>query len=675
MVIRALLLGAIGLAVQIVLFREALVRAGGDELVLGGLLAGWLLAGAAGAGLGRWPRVRRDGMLLLGIVALGAAFVGGILAWREATGLAGTLPGERQGAFLFAAQALLWNGPAALATGWLFVRLPGRGDGGDRRAASLVGFEALGAAAAGIVLALPGVLSAIPAGDAIDTRHGRYEVVERGGETWLRIDGRDAWLLAGELPRASRTSLAALLLQVPRDARVLLAGDPDLLPSVLEHAPATVDLLLPDPALERLLREKGGEKLRAALDDSRVRVHRSGLRAWLRVGGGEHDAIWLGDADPDRAEASRAVSEEGFAHLAARLAPGGCVGLRLGAVDGVLGSAGMERVALLAAGSADAGLQPLLLADGTLLVGRTRKPWNLAPARLAEEAASRGVSPPLPQPAAWRELVTPSILEVWNRSLRGEEVDSLALLLTTEAVDPKSWTPFPPGLRHTDSFPRALAISARITEGHARGGRVRWLRGCASLGAWGWFAAGAGTLMLLSLAASRPARERAPAARTLASSSYAGAVGILLLFNVYQAETGVLFADLGWLSASFLVGFALGGRVPRLARTADFAMLAALLLLAAWSFLPLPPLLGATGCALALGAAVGSPVAAATSAFGLRWAWSLDLAAAAPGAFLAGLVFLPLLGAPAALLLLAGTKLVVLLVNRSSSGSPPPPLT
>ena len=49
-------LGAAGMAGQVLLLREALVRAGGDELALGALLAAWLVADGLGALAGRRPR-------------------------------------------------------------------------------------------------------------------------------------------------------------------------------------------------------------------------------------------------------------------------------------------------------------------------------------------------------------------------------------------------------------------------------------------------------------------------------------------------------------------------------------------------------------------------------------------------------------------------------------------
>jgi hypothetical protein len=661
LILRAFLLGAIGLAVQVVLFREALVRAGGDEFVLGGLLAGWLLAGAAGVLLARRPPERREGRLLFGLVVLIASVGGAILAWRGVAGLAGSLPGERQGAFLFALQALLWNGPAAMALGWLFALLDGpRREG----AASLVGFEALGAAVAGIVLALPGVLSMIPAGEALDTRHGRFEAVERGGERWLRIDGRDRWLIDGDFPRSSRLALAALQLQVPVGARVLLVGDPDLLPFLLEHSPAGVDLLLADPALETFLREEAGEGLRAALLDPRVHLRARGLRAWLRSTDHRYGVIWLGGADPDHAETSRAVSVEGFRLLAEHLEAEGWLGLQLGGVDGVFASAGMERAGLIAAGCAEVGLAPVLLGDGTILAGREVGEAVLDPVSLAREAALRGLSEPLGRSAAWEELVAPVTLELWNRSLRGETVDPLALLVAGERVDPSGWPAFPEGARHTDLRPRALALSARISESHARGGRADWLRAAGSLGGWGWFAVCVGGLLVVSFVASRGrSMGSGRAALSLTTSSFAGAVGFLLLLERYQAETGVLFADLGWLSAAFLLGFAGGSRIPSLSRSADLGMIGALLGLVLWSVVDVPTTPAAVVGALAIGAAVGSPVAAAAASRGLRWAWSLDLAAAAPGAFLAGIAFQPLLGWSGTLFVVLGVKGVALVMG------------
>ncbi len=658
----AFLFGAIGLAAQIVLFREALVRAGGDELVLGALLASWLVAGAVGAVLARWPRRGEVWLLLPGLAVLALGLVGGVLAWRGAEGLAGTLPGERQGALLFALQAFLWNGPTAVAAGWLFARLAR----GGARAPSLVGLEALGAALAGVLLALPAVIALLPSGEALDTRHGRIEVVTRGGEQWLSRDGRDAWLLEGETPRAGRRALAALLLQAPPGARVLMVGDPDFLPAVLEHEPAAVDLLLGDPALLPRLEESAGPRLAAALADPRVHARSGGLRRWLRSAPEPYAIVWLGDVDPIRAEASRSVSVEGLELARERLEEGGFLGLRLGGVDGVNGSLGMRRAALVAAGIAEVGVEPLLLSDGTLLGARPPTTWILEAPRLAAEAQRRALPAPFPLEAAWRDLLLPATLESWNRALRpgAEALDPLELLLTTDSVDPGGWPPFAPGPRHTDLRPRATALSALLAEEHARGGRPGWLEAVAVPGTGG-LAVLALLLLLLGsrLAALGGPRGTTAAAFGLTTSSLAGTVGLLLVLEGYQAETGLLYADLGWIAATFLLGFAGGSRGhARLAGArADLAMIVVLALVGLLPLALLPSTASAAACALLLGVATGAPVGSAAATRGLGWAWALDLAAAAPGALLAGVVLLPVSGWFGSLLLLAGLKAAALL--------------
>ena len=661
-------LGAAGMAAQVLLFREALVRAGGDELALGALLATWLAAGGIGALAGRWPRRAPPGASALGAAFLVAAVAGGALAWRAAPAAGGALPGERLGVALFALQALLWNGPAGAVGGWLFARLAERG---GARAPLLVACEALGAAVAGGLLALGPVLALLPSGGALDTRHGRFAVVARGGERWLALDGRDAWLLDGGTPREGLAVLHALLLQTPPGGRVLLAADPDFLPAVLAHEPETVDLLLSDRGLERLLRASAGAELAAALADRRVRVQVRGLRAWLRATPAEYRTIWLGAADPERADAARAVSVEGFAAMAERLERDGRIGLRLGQVDGVLGSLGMQRAALLAAGCSEAGLEPVLFPDGSLLAVRAGAQWELEPAALAARAAGRDLAGRRALEAAWRGLLAPGGLELLNLSLREGEraADPLAALLKSDGVRPRTWPAFPPGARHGDRRPRALLSSLRILEQRARGGRPGLLGGLERLGTSGLFAL---TLLGLALLArvARPDGRRGGTARafTLASSSLVGAAGLLLVFERHQAHTGAIYADLGWLSGVFLAGFAFGSRGERWARgsRADLAMLAALAAVAAWAALPAPPAAGAALCAGLLGAGAGAALGRSAASGRAGRAWALDLLAAAPGALLAGVALLPVGGWLGALLALVALKAVSLALRALS---------
>ena len=666
----AFALGLAGLAAQVLLFREALVRAGGDELALGTLLATWLAAGAAGAFLSRWPRRRAPWLVLAGLGVLGAALVGGMVAWRAGPALGGALPGERLGIAVLGLQALVWNGPAAAAAAWLLGRLA---EAGGRRAPSLLAWEAVGAAVAGLLLALEPVLRIASTAGNLDTRHGRYEVVERGAERWLRWNGRDAWILAGGT-RECRVPLAVLLLQPPTASTVLLAGDPDLLPLALTCGPRRIDLLLPDAALGPWLRERAGPDLAAALDDPRVRLCAGDLRAWLRGPEPRYGAIWLGGGDPDRGDAARRVSVEGMRALREHLADEGALGLRLGAVDGVRGSLGMQRAALLAAGCADAGLEPAALPDGTLLAVASPGRWRLDPDELRRDAELRGLAGVRSLAAAWSTLLAPASVEALNRALRPEleDEDPLAVLLSERPLRPGTWPPFSAGERHTDRRPRARTLSARILESHARGGRPDLLEGLGRAGGGGLFALClAGLLGLARVTSLRGPRGAMTTALSLASSSLAGSAALVLLFERYQAHTGALFADLGWLSGAFLLGFATGSRAHRLARgwRADVLMGLALGALLAWAAGSDPSAAGAGICALLLGLGVGAPVGGAASAGRPAWAWGLDLLGAAPGAWLASVALLPQAGWLGCLAVLGGLKTAPLFLRLASARS------
>lgn len=662
----AALLGVLSMASQVLLFREGLARAGGDELSVGAMLGAWLMAGAAGAWLAARPRRTCRLEMAAALLLLGAALAGGVVTWRRAPAPGGALPGERVGLLPFFVQAVSSLGPAALLQGWMLARLARRWRAG---AAGLFAWEAIGCAAAGLLLALEPVLALLPAGDARDTRHGRYRIMRRGEETWLQSFGVDTWLLRGAPAPTHAAALRAALSVLPPGARVLVRSDLALLPEVLTRDPARVDVLVPDDAVAELAARGAGPELSAALADPRVAVHASTVRGFWRRGGANaaFDLVWYGAVEPAYAAAAREVTEEGFALAREHLGPRGLLGLRLAAVDGVAGSLGMRRAADVAAAADATGLQVLALPDGTLL------------------AAQPGA---LPAPGeiekSWPEPLQPAALRALNLALRGSAADPLQELLQGEWSDPASWPPFRSAEPHRDRRPGATASSHRMLEEHARGGQPGLLAFLHSLGAAGFAAlASAFLLGFALLVPGGPQRrlQRGLDGFTLTTNATAGAALLLLLLERLQAISGALYGDLGWASGAFLAGFAGGaamaGSEPAAARGgagadardlgtgADLLLLGGGMAVFLWASLPDPPLGGAAVSALLLGAAVGHPVGRAATAHP-AWAWGMDLLGSAPGAWLTGVWLLPAAGWSGTLWAVAAVKGVALLLRGAA---------
>ncbi|MBI5240537.1 MAG: fused MFS/spermidine synthase [Elusimicrobia bacterium] len=153
-----LVLGLSGLAGQIVLLREFLVVASGNELAIGLFLGAWLLLESAGCLLaGRlWGRSQRPAAVFAAWQAAFAALLPAALyATRCLRELAGAAPGEGLGAaaLLFWALALL--APVGLPHGALFAlagRLRERERPGASPAGLVYGWETLGTLAGGLLL-------------------------------------------------------------------------------------------------------------------------------------------------------------------------------------------------------------------------------------------------------------------------------------------------------------------------------------------------------------------------------------------------------------------------------------------------------------------------------------------------------------------------------------------
>ena len=145
----AMLLGAFGLTFQVVLLREFLGVFGSNELVIGLVMASWLLW----SGLGSWlPNLRRNFPWLVGLLML-AAWLGpltqiSVALFPRLLGLPpGVVPGPAE---LFAAVALL-PAPACMVQGACFVALARSLPEPDGAASRIYLYEAWGAVLGGLL--------------------------------------------------------------------------------------------------------------------------------------------------------------------------------------------------------------------------------------------------------------------------------------------------------------------------------------------------------------------------------------------------------------------------------------------------------------------------------------------------------------------------------------------
>ncbi len=152
-------LGFSATAAQLVLTRELLVVAEGNEICLGLVLAAWMLSTGAGSFiLGRFAGFASRLWISIGLIGVGFTFLTGMLAIRSIRWLAGITPGETLDIGSLFWVALLSLGPVCFLSGSLFA-LGGRFLAAEasvppaHAVSRVYAFEALGAAGGGLVAA------------------------------------------------------------------------------------------------------------------------------------------------------------------------------------------------------------------------------------------------------------------------------------------------------------------------------------------------------------------------------------------------------------------------------------------------------------------------------------------------------------------------------------------
>jgi spermidine synthase len=742
--------GLLATAAQVLLLRELVVDAAGDEAAIGVGLALWLAGIALGASVARrrrTPAAPSDAAVGLALLAVlpPLAIVGGRWLRLALAPGAGELPGIGLALALSAATLA----PPGLAVGWTFTalaaaaaRLWEAGEGiarlyiveslgslaGGVAVALLAGAwvaplrlaAAFGVAAAVLALAssragtlarprLHGVVAAaclalvvvapaldrsserarfagtapgLPLRAAVDTP---YQHLAIGGDDvrHLYASGQYVGSFPDPWEAGSLGHLLALLAPHPRS--VLLVGglERGLVPVLLEHPFARIVVLEPDRAAYEFLLAWLPETDRAALRDPRVRVVHDDPRHFVAGRrGGKFDLVLLLGAEPTTLLRARLATVEFLRAVAARLQPEGAVVMSVRTAP--LALAGQTGAL---AGSLVRTLQeafPVVRAtpgpDALLVAGRDPAAVTLDPAVLASRWRERGVSSPSFDPAMLAALLNP------DRVATDE-----AALLAAAARQETSRDDRPV------SFLHALSRRQQTTAG-----------------AWGRVVAGAGrvpppALVLLAFLPSLAvvAREqlargtRTHRARMAGSHAVAvvGAAGmgwwLLLLFS-FQTHAGALYGWLGALTATFMLGLAVGAALaPRAAfapgardeaslpgavRALRLSLVAAAVFAATlpWT-LPaaarasaagiLPALVSHAALLLAAGVVTGGlfPIAAevrlaagdaAGEAAGRLE--SADHVGAAAAALLGAVLFVPLLGAIGAVWLLAALVAVAL---------------
>jgi spermidine synthase len=473
-----------------------------------------------------------------------------------------------------------------------------------------------------------------------DTPYGRTTISGSLGQISVFRNG--ALVSESEGTAAEEFAHLALLQHAaPRDVLVLGGTMEGLVREVVQHARGQVQVVELDRdafdlAAAYLPREFwGGEETAAASlrfgDPRRILVELPKT----------FDVILVGMPEPSSAQANRYFTQEFFAGCAARLRPSGVLAFRLPAAENLWTPRLLRRAAsirrALAASFADIVVLPGV--TNIFLASNGELPRN--PAILAARFEERRLITRLVSPAHLRYVYTND---------RFAEIETL--LAETNA--PANADIRPICYQYTlliwlSRFYPAL-LWARLPGAEGGGGVLRWP--ALALG-----------LAVVAFVAVR----RWPVARRVllvALAGFAGMVGETVLILNYQATSGILYQDLGFLLTLFMAGLALGslamhrtaaarGRreLPRWVGATLLAAFAlscgglALALDAGWSGLALSAV-GLLTCG-AFVAAIFAYASLAAVAHPRRWVsplYAADLAGGCVGSLAGSLLLVPMIG-------------------------------
>ncbi|HAT71620.1 MAG TPA: hypothetical protein DCS63_02260 [Elusimicrobia bacterium] len=579
-----LIFGFYSLLAQVLLLREISQVFTAHELSLAAALAAWLLWTAAGARLGAGGR-RLD---FIGAAVLFAALApANILLARLAPSL---LPGLYQpGLFAMLAGSLLLALPSGLANGFAIgAALPGR-------PAGFYAAEAAGAAAAGLfticyfryfpglrtaaVLAVPAITlcCAYAARRPLLPRRLAVAAAAAVFITLAVLADPLAWTLKPPAPRpaltvqteGSRLSLTSgggfsvyedgrllhtredaypeeithiPLLAIKKPATVLLSGSAAffILPEVLKHGPAAVEIAEPDRVkAETLAREtRANTKAFTLLREDPRR---------LKGGEGRYGVIFQTAYPPENAALNRYFTVEYFRTAAAMLKPGGLLVFQLPFAENYVPKEAAFGAACVLASARSVFGSLELIPGPRLTVLASDKRISLEPGALAAAYAARGLKNKTVVPSA-----LPFMLDPYRRAWAWNELARVKNAPLNTDMNPLAYFRFWRAWLSMVASPAALLGLAALA------------------GAALWWAHGLAGLLRFT------PENRTGEAFFMGFWALAFETALLL---AYQAKTGRLAPELGLLFAVFMAAGAagawLGGKAGRGLAAAELAAAAA----------------------------------------------------------------------------------------------------
>ena len=464
-----------------------------------------------------------------------------------------------------------------------------------------------------------------------ESRYGRLEVVESGGQITLFADGLPA--MVSHDPALAEESVHFALSQLDRHRHVLLvASIGNMLTEVAKYRPERVDYVELDPMVARLQRQFGWL---TPVDG--LTVIAQDARSYLAATDTRYDAILINLPEPETYQVNRFFTAEFFALAKRRLTPQGVLSF---AIEGAANYISPNRQQKLSSLANTAGAQ---FAHVVLMPGQ----------RLFFLCSDRRLTTDIPQLLEDRGIHTLYIRGHFSGDLTRQRIRQI-----NQAVDPR--VPL-----NEDLSPRLMRLAF-----------LGWFQrhGESPIGLF---------LVLAAAALAAVVRMTRPQRVLLTTGCIAIGAEMVAIFT-FQAVYGYIYLQLGVLVTVFLAGMLpgawIGGRYAGSRRwalaCADLFLslllvLFALLLTVVPQSIPSAVLYG-FGLLVSLVCGFQFPIAwgvAGDDAAAASQSFSADLVGAALGVLLVSLVLIPLLGIVPACFCLAGLKLISFMVSGSIHAS------
>jgi len=495
-----------------------------------------------------------------------------------------------------------------------------------------------------------------------DTPYGRTTITGAEGRAAVFHDG--VLDFSTEDAEAEAFTHLSLLHHTRPETVLVLGGAAAGVPAeVLEHDPHRVDVVILDRRSLDLARPHLPRRIAAALDDDRVRLIRGDPRRYLtRNDIPSYDAVLVAMPPPETVAANRFYTRE-FAELCTRhLGPGGLLALRLPPAANLWTAPRLRLVGSVRAALASCFPRVLMLPGEPAVALASRSPAVPDADLLAARMRMRGLQPRLVGESWLRyRLTNDRVAEL------GAALDRIDSAINTDARP--ACTLYAITL-WCSRFHPALAFFDGLETGF--GGLLPW---------WSAWA------IPLLLAAVCVLARRGSRPRRIGLAAAAGFCGMVLesiLLLRYQVGSSVLYQDLGLLLTLFMAGMATGaliagrrdGGSPSLSTLSSTRSRGTAFLLGGGA-------VGAIMLAWRLSAGVGGLLESGAWLFAAgAWTaavfaaaartrpddddpavgpvYAADLAGGCAGAWLGGLLLVPLLGLPTTALAVAALALASL---------------